>query len=296
MKEKMNAAQAKQFRIDEYLARLGFLPKRRGDKRMMYTSMLATGADSTPSFEVSADGHAFHDWSTGAKGSIVDLAMSLLHTSSVSVALAHIARTMGRPAQVAPCCTNSFSFHQQKSFELLSVGELTSLPLLYYGRERGITLPVMKMYCSEVHYRASQNREYYAIGFQNKSGGWELRNKYSKVAAAPKDITVMNDLCGCTMLLFEGFFDFLSAATMNWFRPQLMNAVILNSTALLDRALPILNEASRVICLLDNDPSGQEATEHIMQACPHAEDHSNLYASSNDLNDFLMNKSKINKR
>lgn len=290
----MNSQQAKQIRIDDYLARLGYSPKRADAKRLMYISMLAPAGEKTPSFQVSADGHAFHDWSTGVSGSIVDLAMYIIGTRDVSAALAHIESTIGCPAQVTTK-TNSFSFYQQKksAFEVISVREVTSYALLTYAKNRGIPTDIVRTYCSEVYYRITSSRkEFYSLGWQNNSGGWELRNRFSKVAAAPKDVTMVNDLCDCTFLVFEGFFDFLSAVALRWFRPMEMNAIVLNSTALLDRALPLLQQASKVVCLLDNDDSGRKATVRILQGCPLAEDHSALYDGYNDLNDYLMNNSK----
>ena len=286
-KKSMNSAQAKQIRIDEFLGRLGYTAVKVSEKRIIYRSMLSQSGDRTPSFHVSADGHAYYDWSTGHGGSIVDLAMYLLGTTSVSAALAHIDEVMGHPCTITPA-TPSFSFEQQKkSLEVSTVTHLASPALLRYAYSRGISPTIVKTYCAEVHYRVNGGVEYYSIGWPNNSGGWELRNAYTKLAAAPKDITVVNDLCGCTILVFEGFFDFLSAVSLGWFKPARMNAVVLNSTSLLARALPILSEASRVICLLDNDESGRRTTERIVRACPLAENHSYLFHQHNDLNDCL---------
>ena len=291
----MNAKQAKQIRIDDYLARLGYNPKRADARRLMYLSMLTPNGEQTPSFQVSADGHAFHDWSTGASGSIVDLAMYIIGSHDVSAALAHIEATIGRISSNAASET-SFSLYQQQRFlAVVSAQGLNSPALLAYVNGRGIPADIARAYCSEVRYRiASSGKEFYSLGWPNDSGGWELRNRFSKVAAAPKDISTVNGLYNCTFLVFEGFFDFLSAVALRWFQPMEMNAVVLNSTALLERALPLLQQATRVICLLDNDDSGKKATARILEACPLAEDHTHLYAGYNDLNDYVMNNSTIN--
>ena len=293
----MNTQQAKQIRIDDYLAHLGYSPKQADAKRLMYLSMLAPNGEKTPSFQVSADGHAFHDWSTGASGSIVDLAMYIIGSYDVSAALAHIESTVGRISSSIAVNETSFSLYQQKkSLEVVSVRGLNSLALLAYAKGRGIPADIARAYCSEVRYRiAGSGKEFYSLGWLNDSDGWELRNRYSKLAAAPKDVSTVNDLCDCTFLVLEGFFDFLSAVALRWFRPMEMNAVVLNSTALLERAFPLLQQATRIVCLLDNDDSGREATARILHACPLAEDHSHLYAGYNDLNDYLMNNSTINK-
>ena len=289
----MNSKQAKTIRIDEYLARLGYNPAKKGKNGFWYISMLAPNGERTASFQVSADGHAFHDWSSGASGSIIDLATYIIGKRDVSVALAHIESTVGRTFPIATSTTSFSLYKQKKSLNVVSVQELNSRALLAYARNRGIPADIARAYCKEVHYSiSSSSKEFYALGWPNDSGGWELRNHFSKVAAAPKDISTLNDLCDCTMLVFEGFFDFLSAAALRWFKPLEMNAVVLNSTAMLDRAIPLLQQATKVICLFDNDDSGRKATARILQACPFAEDHSHRYAGFKDLNECFMNDSK----
>lgn len=290
----MNTKQAKAIRIDEYLSCLGYSPGKVGEKGSWYLSMLALNGEKTPSFQVSPDGHAFHDWSTGASGSIVDLAMYIIRRHDVSSALAHIEATMGRSVSASASC--SLSLYQHKSLEILSVESLASPSLFCYAESRSIPANVISAYCKEVRYRnILTGKEYYSLGWPNDAGGWELRNRYSKLAAAPKDVSTINDLCDCTMLVFEGFFDFLSAVQMGWFRRDEMNCIVLNSTALVDKSFPILANANRVVCLLDNDDAGRKATNRILQFCPQAEDYSSHFAGCRDLNEYLMNNSTINK-
>lgn len=284
--KKMNTLQAKRISIIDYLALLGHLPVRTGAKGYWYHSMLSPNGDSTPSFEVSPDGRAFHDWSTGATGSIVDLAMGIMGMESVSSALQHLDHTMGG---VAPAPVPSFSFHPQKTgIEILAVHELTSPALLAYASSRHIPTNLIQSYCCEVRFRnVVTSKEYFAIGWQNNAGGWELRNQYWKGAVSPKDITTINAQTDVTTLIFEGFFDYLSAVILGWFRPEEMNAIVLNSTAMIDHAIPVLGQAKRIICLLDNDAAGKQVTTIIRRTYPHAEDHSRLYASHKDLSEYL---------
>lgn len=291
----MNTRQAKQIPITEYLAHLGYGPVKTGPKGAWYHSMLTPGVDKTPSFQVSADGHAFHDWSTGASGNIIDLAMCITGKHNISAALASIESVVERICS-AVIPSPSFSLYKRETtLKIVSVDKLSTPALLTCVRRRGVSIDIARTYCSEVRYRFTDSgKVFYAIGWRNNSDGWELRNSFTKLAAAPKDITTVNDLCNCPYLVFEGFFDFLSAATISWFRPSEMNAVVLNSTGQLNRAIPLLKEASRIICLLDNDNSGREATERIKRTYPSAEDHSNLFGGYKDLNEYLMNNS-INK-
>ena len=105
---------------------------------------------------------------------------------------------------------------------------LTNPYLLRYIAERGISLSIANRFCSEIRYN-NTNRTYYAIGFANDAGGWEIRSPYFKGCIAPKAITTISK--GTDVLqIFEGFMDFLSWQTLN---PALAcDTIILNSLAL----------------------------------------------------------------
>ena len=75
--------------------------------------------------------------------------------------------------------------------EIISVQSLTNPYLLRYIAERGISLSIANRFCSEIRYN-NTNRTYYAIGFSNDAGGWEIRSPYFKGCIAPKAITTIN--------------------------------------------------------------------------------------------------------
>ena len=82
--------------------------------------------------------------------------------------------------------------------------------LLEYLKRRKINPEIAKKHCREIYYRIGE-RTYYAIGFANDTGGYELRNPSFKGCIAPKDITRIrqeNKMEGC--FLFEGFMDYLT--------------------------------------------------------------------------------------
>ena len=60
------------------------------------------------------------------------------------------------------------------------------------------------------------DKPYFAIGFPNMAGGYEVRNRYFKGCVAPKDITHIRQQGGqrCMCYLFEGFMDYLSFLTI----------------------------------------------------------------------------------
>ena len=96
---------------------------------------------------------------------------------------------------------------QPPTFTEIGVFPLKSPALLAYLRERKIDTDVARNECVEVHYTCNGKR-YYAIGFRNRSDGYELRNRWFKGCIAPKDISYIKpggDKANATCLVFEGF-------------------------------------------------------------------------------------------
>ena len=59
-----------------------------------------------------------------------------------------------------------------------------------YLQQRGL-LPTVYSLVKEVHFAIGE-KKLYAIGFENLSGGWELRNQFYKGSLLKKDISVVN--------------------------------------------------------------------------------------------------------
>ena len=181
-------------------------------------------------------------------------------------------------------------------FSDISVVPLHSTALLAYLRERKIDTDVARNECVEVHY-ACNGKRYYAIGFRNRSGGYELRNRWFKGCIAPKDISHIrqdgeneNKIC----LVFEGFIDYLSFLTLMkygslpCFDAMESDFIVLNSVSSICKALPLLRKYGKTVCLLDNDAAGHNAFASLYKALNgKAEDLSSLYKGFKDLNDYL---------
>ena len=87
--------------------------------------------------------------------------------------------------------------------------ELSHEALKGYLKERGIDPAVAGRFCKEVAY-GIRGKRYFAIGFMNRSGGYELRNPMFKGCISPKDISCVS-LSGKkqdTCCVFEGFVAF----------------------------------------------------------------------------------------
>ena len=149
----------------------------------------------------------------------------------------------------------------------------------------------------EVHY-LTDGKPYFAVGFPNRSGGYEIRNKFFKGCIAPKDIThIRQTEPGETCCLFEGFMDYLSFLTLRQERhpdrPALggQDHIVLNSVSNLSKALRPLGDYERIHCFLDNDRAGLEALREIQREYgSRVRDASYVYSGYKDLNDYLNGK------
>lgn len=285
--------EAKQIRIEEYLHSLGYNPVRRQGNSLWYKSPFRD--EQEPSFKVNTERNLWYDFGAGRGGNIIALAQELYASDSLPYLL-------GRIAEQAPSVRPvSFSFGGQPlskpSFRQLEVVPLSSPALYSYLRQRGINTELAKRECREVRYLTGDTT-YFAIGFPNRSGGYEIRNKFFKGCIAPKDITHIRqaepkESC----YLFEGFTDYLSFLTLRLEscpeRPELdgQDYIVLNSTSNLAKAIQPLEGYGRIHCFLDNDKAGMEAVRELQEKYGlRIRDASHIYGGYNDLNDFLRSK------
>ena len=295
----MNSVQAKTIMIQDFLANLRYYPAKRTARGFWYRSPFqGEGGDHHPSFQVLENGKGYYDWSTGSKGNIIDLAMALIGVRDVREALRFISEAMKEHMSVMPDSTRQINHvNENVVWEDVVIEPLHSGSLCSYLYRRGISWDTAKKYCAEIRcYLRGRNTEYYYVGFENRSGGFELRNPFFKGAMAPKDISILGSISNSKCLVFEGFMDFLSAVDMGWYLPDQMSAVVLNSTSLISRAIKELVHADKVVCFLDGDDSGRNATKLICSTIPFAIDSSFLFTQQGfkDVNDLRKSKMLMN--
>ena len=162
--------------------------------------------------------------------------------------------------------------------------------LLDYLMERGIDLDTARGHCSEVHYRVA-NKSYFAVGFRNNAGGWELRNRYFKGCTSKAPTTRHGDYPTC--LVFEGFMDYLSFLTLKRNPTPPYNVAVLNSVTNLAKAVPFIASHEQVYAYLDNDEAGRKATAELKIVCRNLSDQSVHYRPHNDLNDYLRGRRPV---
>ncbi len=280
--------------IADYLHACGIEPAKRYNSYALYHAPYRE--DSNASLKVDFQQNLWHDYGTSQGGSIIDLVMRMQGCSAYE-AMAHLAE--GKAITLA-----SSSFHREAHIEqirdeqqpsnvtsnarrILFISEELPLYLQNYLREvRRIDLAVASPYLRHIRYEVG-GREYSAIGFRNRAGGYELRDdKTFKGAIAPKDISLIKRDASEKLCLFEGFMDFLSYLTMKG--KETAPCLVLNSVSNLPRAIAYLHEKGidSVRAFLDNDQAGRKALQTLCSAGIKVEDMSRHYSRYKDLNDY----------
>lgn len=261
-----------------YLASLGFQPVKVKGNDYWYLSPLRT--EKTASFKVNRRINKWYDHGLGKGGNVLDFAL-LYYQCTVGEYL----RDFNNGALV---CQAPQPIIQKQSEPRISVERdfiLSSASLLHYLKERHISLSVAGRYCREVVYIFERSR-YYAIGFKNDAGGYELRNKYFKGSCRPKAVTTIRNNA-TSLFVFEGFFDFLSYLSVSNETQPGADFLILNSLAFFDGSLPFMQAYETIHLFLDNDTAGQNCSRQACASDSRFKDESDLYKNYKDINDWL---------
>lgn len=274
-----------------FLSRLGHEPAARKGSKLWYKSPLRQ--EHTPSFKVETALNCWYDFGIGKGGNIIDLAAELYQSTDLRYLMRCIANSY--PVPSAQTVASSFpQRHSAPSVEQFEVVPLEHRALVAYLQERGIPAHIAMANCKEANYSVN-DKSYFAVAFENVSGGWELRNRYFKGCKGRKDISYLpwaRDGPSAECAMFEGFIDYLSALTLGLISGA--DAIILNSVVNVNKAVPYLKDYRTINCYLDNDTAGQTALSELTAIYgPIVIDRSTLYSEFNDSNDFLVNQSFI---
>jgi hypothetical protein len=319
----MNARQANQVSIRNYLSGIGISPVSSNKRSSLYLAPYRV--DKQPSLKVSHQENLWVDYGNDNKGgTLIDLVLQIHPSFTVSDAI----RAIEKSTQ------SFFSFHQQETLsdpnsqQQMAIGRKPTAndqqqiaiskkpiannnkpiansririhkirPLGYhpaiinYINSRGIQLETTKPFCSEVYFTVNEQK-YFGIGNQNDSG-WSIRNKYWKGCTAQGYSHYIN--AGSdrqSLVVFEGIFDLLSYEILNKNNGTPADFLVLNSLVNLKKASSILVAYKAINLYLDHDEAGRKATQHIMNQFPRTRDGSGFYSSFKDLNEYHLKKVK----
>lgn len=248
--------------------------------------------DNNPSLSVTPNGRGWKDLSFGDHGSIIDLAMRVWNTSSVGEAIKRIKEKSPITFSFNP--SDSPTHESKDSFSFFEVVPLRTRALYAYLHQRKVNIDLAKQFLQEAHYSFQERQDgkyLYALAYANDKGGYELRSSFYKGCNSPKGITTHLGRENAPTVVFEGFFDMLSFATLCGEVKH--NYIVLNSTVNTPAAIEALRSMSgKILLCLDNDKGGEEATKEILDALPLAIDYRSHFAGHKDVNEFLCSTRK----
>ncbi|MBW8326570.1 MAG: toprim domain-containing protein [Prolixibacteraceae bacterium] len=279
--------------ISKYLANHGIYPVRKSGNELFYHSPLRN--DKNASLTVNDVRRVWFDHGSGEGGSIIDLVMQMQKTDTRgAIKCLSCFNPSTDPSTNVYFSDNEIKEkalkHQIKGTKPLD----NNLAITMYLQERGIYDAARKSgRVIEVYYdyinEAGATKRFFGAGWENESGGFDVRSKYGKVCINSKDISIVGN--GNIVNVFEGMIDFLSAVTDGTVSFNDKN-IILNTTSLADRAILHIQKSGsseQINLFCDNDKAGDDCTKKFKEAFSLSEDKRNLYAEFSDYNEKLMN-------
>ena len=250
--------------------------------------------DTHPSLNISPNGKVWIDKSTGEEGGIIELVQACLNTKSFKAVCAEfdsssfsMLKILDNQKEKDLECSRFASFH---------VVPLQSRGLYAYLTNRGINTSIARQFLQEAHYSFYERidgRYLYALAYPNDLGGYELRGApYTgnpdgfKGCTSPKGITTHLDRENAPVVVFEGFMDMLSFATLCG--EVRYNCVVLNSVVNVPAGIEkLINYSGKIYLALDNDKGGEDATREMLDVLPSAIDIRCRFAPAKDVNEYL---------
>jgi DNA primase len=278
--------------LEEVLVSLGHHPTKQNEKEAWYRNPFAT--ENQASFKLDKRNNIWYLHSEGIGGNNIDFMKKYLK-SSVKEVLEWTEKQNFSSFQPQNVIQKQNSLNQ--NYQITEIKELQNENLKKYLHQRGLSQIIYPL-IKEVHFTIGE-KNLYTIGFENRSGGWELRNSFYKGSLLKKDISLINlnnQTENKNVAVFEGFTDALSFVEMKpFFNGDLL---VMNSVSLLNRTKEYLKNYSEINLFLDNDKAGETCKNSILKSFPEAKDHSEIYTLHKDLNDYLLskNKTKIEKQ
>lgn len=244
--------------------------------------------DTHPSLSVTDNGRGWHDLATGEHGSVIDLVMRCLNTNDVWLACDEIERQAPSSFSFSQSVKSDGEKKKESGFTKFEVEKLQSKGLFAYLYHRKVNINIAKQFLQEAHYSFKDGDSYlYALAYANDKGGYELRSNFYKGSTSPKGITTHRLIDGAPVVVFEGFFDMLSFATLCGGVKH--NYIVLNSIVNKEAALEVLkNLSNQVYLCLDNDRGGDDTTSWLLKQLSLAEDIRKRFAPAKDVNDYLL--------
>lgn len=271
------------------LAAIGCRPVKRAGSEYLYCSPLRDN-DSSPSFSVNDQLGCWYDHGKGKGGNIIDFGLLYWPQMTFPEVLEKIADAVSIVAEpITPETRRKRSPIKEPHYKVLEIKELGANQVIeHYLQSRGVWSPAQGR-LKEVYYyvedQQKNRKNFFAAGWQNELGAWEVRNLHFKGCIGHKAISFIPGNTG-SVCVFEGFLNYLSWLTEEPFCDD--SILVLNSLALLQSGISKAKSFAGISTYFDNDSAGRAATEAFKFALPQSVDHSWVYEGHNDYNDKIM--------
>lgn len=276
----MNAQKAKTIPIEQVLSKMGIFPQKISGSDIWFLSPFTT--EKTPSFKINQKINRWYCHSTGCGGNTLDFVIKKTECT-ISEALTYL-KDFNFSFSFQKQISKTNDIENENSPTIIKTIPVQHSALIQYLNQRGITKFRSVKQLKEIHYSIKE-KKYFALGFENNSGGFEIRNKYAKLCLNKKDsTTILNN--GTKLSVFEGFFDFLSFNFFENLTLEKTDYLILNSVALLDKNTSLLGNYNTIELYLDNDEAGDKYTSLILNQFSTAKDCRIMYKGFKDMNEY----------
>ena len=278
----MNCTQFNKISVEEVLQSLGHFPTKQNEKEAWFLNPFSK--ENNASFKINKKLNYWYLFSEGIGGNNIDFMKKYL-SASISEVLEWAENQSFSSFQNQKNLPNQKLRNLPKNYQITEVKEIQHAALLEYLKNRKVESQTE--FLKEIHYQMN-DKNYFGIGFKNDSGGYEIRNAYSKICLGKKDISsIKND--SKSLRIFEGFFDFISFKNVeNYLEKEPSDYMILNSVSMLNKIKNNLDNYENIELYFDNDEAGNRAVNIVKNENKNSEDCRLLYSDFKDLNDWLI--------
>ncbi|MEZ7507869.1 toprim domain-containing protein [Cloacibacterium sp. Arc13] len=285
----MNCKQFNSISLEEVLVSLGHLPTKQNEKEAWFLNPFST--ENHASFKLDKRNNIWYLHSEGIGGKNTDFMMKYLKASVKEVL--EWAEKQNFSSFQYQNNSNTKQKALANNYTIIEVKDIQHQALLEYLKSRKVENQLE--FLKEIHYRMN-DKNYFGIGFKNDSGGYEIRNKYSKICLGKKDVSMIKN--GSENLkIFEGFFDFLSFKNIEKsLSDEKSDYIILNSVSMISKIKNLLKNYKKIELYFDNDEAGNRAVETLKKEFENVEDDRILYKDFKDLNDWAISSPNLEEK
>lgn len=305
----MNIAQAKRIPMERILE-VRTEAKRAHQKGSDIWYYSPFRVENTPSFKLNTSMNTWKDFGAVeglSGGTTIDFAIAYdPNVNDAKQALAWLRNSSLAPSADIKTVPRAPQKPKAPVFKLEAVRDLHNRALLNYIEERGIFPGIAKQECKQIHYKhIERDKTYFAIGFKNREGGYELRNPYYKGCPWSKSFSFIrcqdNIEPNGHVMIFEGFMDYLSWLTLEEKYHAPCPVMVLNGIENRYAACEYLKQNeeygetyTEYELWLDNDKGGQITTNFFREQFADSKDYRASYHGHADLNAMLISMNKTN--